>query len=106
MAKMWAGRTSGETNEVADDFNASISVDKRMYRQDITGSMAHAAMLAKQGILTEEEKNQILLSTRHYAKRQMTWFRHQMQVNWYEVNLEAFNETISAVINDVENWLK
>lgn len=60
MAKMWAGRTSGETNKTADDFNASISVDKRMYRQDITGSMAHAAMLAKQGILTAEESEVII----------------------------------------------
>ena len=45
MAKMWAGRTSGETDRIADDFNSSISFDCRMYRQDITGSMAHAAML-------------------------------------------------------------
>lgn len=60
MAKMWAGRTSGETNQIADDFNASISVDKRMYREDITGSMAHAAMLAKQGILTKEEADVII----------------------------------------------
>ena len=44
--KMWAGRTSAATDKIADDFNSSIAVDSRMYRQDITGSMAHAAMLA------------------------------------------------------------
>ncbi len=52
MAKMWAGRTDGVTEQLADDFNSSIGFDSRMYRQDIMGSMAHAAMLAKQGILT------------------------------------------------------
>ena len=55
MAKMWAGRTAGNTDQVADDFNSSIRFDSRMYKQDITGSMAHAAMLAKQGIITEDE---------------------------------------------------
>ena len=48
MAKMWAGRTDGVTDSIADDFNSSIHFDSRMYAQDITGSMAHAAMLAKQ----------------------------------------------------------
>ena len=55
MAKMWAGRTDGTTEKIADDFNSSIHFDSRMYRQDITGSMVHAAMLAKQGIITEAD---------------------------------------------------
>ena len=55
MAKMWEGVTDARTNQAADDFNASIRFDQRMYKQDITGSMAHARMLAKQGILTEAE---------------------------------------------------
>lgn len=45
MAKMWAGRTDGATDRLADDFNSSIGFDSRMFRQDIRGSMAHAAML-------------------------------------------------------------
>ena len=60
MPKMWAGRTSGKTEKIADDFNSSISFDSRMYRQDITGSMAHAAMLAKQGIITEAEADELI----------------------------------------------
>ncbi len=60
MAKMWVGRTSGATNQLADDFNSSISFDCRMYRQDITGSMAHAAMLAKQGIIAESERDALI----------------------------------------------
>jgi len=55
MAKMWAGRTDGATEKIADDFNSSIHFDNRMYRQDITGSMAHAQMLAAQGILTQAD---------------------------------------------------
>ncbi len=51
MAKLWAGRTDGTTDRTADDFNSSIRVDQRMYREDITGSAAHAKMLKKQGII-------------------------------------------------------
>ena len=60
MAKMWAGRTSGATEKIADDFNSSIRFDSRMYKQDITGSMAHAAMLAKQGIITKEDADTLI----------------------------------------------
>ena len=55
MKKMWAGVTAGNTDAQADDFNSSIRFDKRMYRQDITGSMAHAEMLAAKGIISIEE---------------------------------------------------
>ena len=55
MAKMWAGRTDGATEKIADDFNSSIHFDNRMYKEDITGSMVHAAMLAKQGIISHED---------------------------------------------------
>ena len=55
MAKLWAGVTAGITDPVADDFNSSIRFDSRMFRQDIRGSMAHAAMLGAKGILTAAE---------------------------------------------------
>ena len=60
MEKMWAGRFQKELNKEADDFNSSIHFDSRMFRQDIRGSVSHAAMLAKQGILTKEEGEQII----------------------------------------------
>ena len=60
MAKMWAGRTDGQVEKIADDFNSSIRFDCRMYPQDIRGSMAHAAMLAQQGIITEEDADQLI----------------------------------------------
>ena len=60
MAKMWAGRTDGVTDQIADDFNSSIHFDSRMYRQDIKGSMAHAAMLAACHIITEAEADTLI----------------------------------------------
>ena len=60
MEKMWAGRFSKTLDQAADDFNTSLPFDRKMVRQDITGSMAHAAMLGAQGILTEAESGQII----------------------------------------------
>ncbi|MBR2311006.1 MAG: argininosuccinate lyase [Oscillospiraceae bacterium] len=60
MSKMWAGRTAGQVDQLADDFNSSIHFDCRMYKQDITGSMVHAAMLAKQGIITEADADKLI----------------------------------------------
>ena len=60
MSKMWAGRTDGAVSKIADDFNSSIHFDSRMYRQDITGSMAHATMLAACGILTADDRDAIV----------------------------------------------
>ena len=60
MEKMWAGRFQKALNEEADDFNSSIYFDSRMYRQDIRGSIAHAKMLLKCGIISEEDAEQIV----------------------------------------------
>ena len=60
MAQLWGGRFTGSINELAWNFNASISFDQRFLEVDVRGSKAHATMLAKQGIITEEEKNSIL----------------------------------------------
>ncbi len=57
--KMWSGRFSGATDSRADDFNSSISFDKRLYRHDILGSVAHVKMLGRKGIVTEEEAAKI-----------------------------------------------
>ncbi len=62
MDKMWAGRFSKALDKEADDFNSSIHFDSRMYRQDITGSMAHAAMLAAKGIISKEDSETIISS--------------------------------------------
>ena len=58
--KMWAGRTDGITDAVADEFNSSISFDSRMYEEDIDSSIAHARMLEKTGILNHEDVEKII----------------------------------------------
>ncbi|MBR3909413.1 MAG: argininosuccinate lyase [Clostridia bacterium] len=60
MEKMWAGRFEKALDKLADDFNSSIHFDSRMYKQDITGSMVHAMMLSNKGIITKDEKKEIL----------------------------------------------
>ena len=60
MAQLWGGRFTGETDRLAFAFNASIHFDRRLFYQDIEGSIAHVTMLAKQGILDEDEKESIL----------------------------------------------
>lgn len=60
MAQLWGGRFTKETDQLVYNFNASISFDKKFYEQDIRGSIAHVTMLAKQKILTEDEKEQII----------------------------------------------
>ena len=60
MAQLWGGRFTKETDKLVYNFNASISFDQKFYEQDIRGSKAHVKMLAKQGILTETERDQIL----------------------------------------------
>ena len=58
--KLWGGRFSAQTDEMVDDFNSSIRFDKRLYKQDIKGSIAHAKMLEKQGIITSCELEKII----------------------------------------------
>ena len=60
MAKMWAGRTDGTTEQLADDFNSSIGFDSRMVKEDITGSMAHAMMLGATGIISKEDADTLI----------------------------------------------
>ena len=67
MEKMWAGRTAGQTSALADDFNSSIHIDSCMYKEDIKGSMAHAAMLSQVGILTGEEADRIIAALEQIA---------------------------------------
>ena len=55
MAKLWGGRFQKSTDKKVDDFNSSIRFDKRMYKQDIKGSVAHATMLGRQNIIPKED---------------------------------------------------
>ena len=59
MAQLWGGRFTKETDKLVYAFNASIGFDKRLFEQDIEGSLAHVAMLGKQGILSKEETREM-----------------------------------------------
>ena len=60
MAQLWGGRFTKQTDQLVYDFNASITFDQRLYKQDIEGSVAHVVMMAQQGMLTQEEMKQIV----------------------------------------------
>ena len=61
MSKMWTGRTNGLTDKIADDFNSSIKFDSRLYVEDVTGSIAHAAMLGAKNIISKKD-SELLIS--------------------------------------------
>ncbi len=67
MAQLWGGRFTKQTDQLAYQFNASIHFDQRFWKQDIEGSIAHATMLAKQGIITDSEKDAIIEGLRGIA---------------------------------------
>ena len=58
--KLWGGRFTKETDDLVFNFNESLSFDRKLYKQDITGSIAHAKMLGKQGIISDDEAKQIV----------------------------------------------
>lgn len=60
MDKLWAGRTAGTTANLVDEINSSIAVDRRLYKRDIAGSIAHAKMMAKQGIISPQEADALI----------------------------------------------
>ena len=68
MAKMWAGVTNAETEKLADEFNSSIGFDSRMYKEDITGSLAHVKMLREQGIICKEDAEKITIGLEEILK--------------------------------------
>ena len=67
--QLWGGRFSKSTDEMINDFQASISFDKRMYREDIAGSIAHAKMLAKCGIIAETDRDAIISGLRDILQK-------------------------------------
>ncbi len=66
--KLWGGRFKEEESKLMEDFNSSLSFDKKLYYEDIKGSIAHVKMLANQNIIKEEEKEKILLGLEEILK--------------------------------------
>ena len=90
MAQLWGGRFTKETDQLVYNFNASISFDQKFYAQDMRGSIAHVKMLAKQGILTEDERDQIKMCIRD----------SHMAIEDDYVRKNPFNFQLSEVIED------
>ena len=93
-SKLWGGRFSGETDALVDQFNASIDFDKRLYREDIAGSLAHARMLAKQGIISEADRDAIVEG--------LTQIRAEIDAGTFEFRLdrEDIHLNIEAVLTE------
>ncbi|MBO8157998.1 argininosuccinate lyase [Thermosyntropha sp.] len=89
--KLWSGRFTKETDKLTEDFNASISFDCRMYKQDIRGSIAHASMLAKQGIITKEESQLIIEGLKEIEKElEEGKLRFAVEAEDVHMNIETF----------------
>lgn len=89
--KLWGGRFTKQENQLTEDFNASISFDSRMYRQDIEGSIAHASMLARQGIITPEEGDLIIAGLKE-IRQELDAGKLQFSIEAEDVhmNIETF----------------
>ena len=68
MSKLWGGRFMKETDRLVEDFHSSISFDQRLYKQDITGSMAHARMLGEVGVITREEAKKLVEGLKEWRR--------------------------------------
>ena len=94
--KLWGGRFSKTTDEMINEFQASIGFDRRMYREDIAGSIAHAAMLAKVGILSEEDRAAIekglkSVSRTQSAMRAAACTRHAAAtIRWHSIRISLY----------------
>lgn len=97
--KLWGGRFTKQTDKLTEDFNASIAFDSRMYAQDIRGSMAHAGMLARQGIITIEE-GQLIIAALQEIQQEIESGQLEFTVAAEDVhmNIETF---LTAKIGDV-----
>lgn len=89
--KLWSGRFTKESDRLTEDFNASISFDQRLYRQDIKGSIAHADMLARQGIITQDDRNLIVQGLSEIARElEEGKLQFTVQAEDVHMNIETF----------------
>ncbi len=89
--KLWSGRFTKQTDKLTEDFNASISFDSRMYVQDIRGSIAHAAMLARQGIISNEEGETIIAALKEIQREiESGQLEFTVEAEDVHMNIETF----------------
>lgn len=97
--KMWAGRFAKNLSQVADDFNSSIHFDCKMYKQDIMGSIAHACMLGKQGIISEEE-SKIIIATLVQIREELDTGKLEFDMSAEDIHMFIESE-LTARIGDI-----
>ena len=90
MEKLWAGRAAKQLDQLADDFNSSIHFDRRMFEEDLTGSMAHAAMLGAKGINSPEDTETILAGLESILQDLQSG---KLQIDPKAEDIHSFNET-------------
>ena len=90
MEKLWAGRAAKHLDQIADDFNASIRFDQRLAVEDLTGSMAHAAMLGAKGINSPEDTETILAGLESILQDLQSG---ALQIDPKAEDIHSFNET-------------
>jgi argininosuccinate lyase len=98
MAKMWSGRFSQTTSSLLDEFNASLMFDKELYKEDITGSIAHSKMLAKQGILTNEEQAKIEEGLKQVEK-EIDEGKFEFEISDEDIHM-ALEKRLTQIIGD------
>jgi len=98
MDKMWSGRFSASASSLLDEFNASIMYDRKLYREDIEGSLAHAAMLAKQGILTTEELIEITDGL-NQVRKEIESGEFEWKISDEDLHM-AIEKRLTAIIGD------
>ncbi|MBU0721072.1 argininosuccinate lyase [bacterium] len=98
MDKMWSGRFSAGASSLLDQFNASIMFDRKLYREDIEGSLAHAAMLAKQNILTTQELRQITDGL-HQVMKEIEAGEFEWKISDEDLHM-AIEKRLTSIIGD------
>ncbi|MBA1438196.1 MAG: argininosuccinate lyase [Epsilonproteobacteria bacterium] len=98
MDKMWSGRFSTAASSLLDEFNASIMFDRELYMEDIEGSLVHASMLAKQGILTHEEFEQITDGL-HQVKKEIESGEFEWKISDEDLHM-GIEKRLTALIGD------
>ena len=103
MAQLWGGRFTKETDQLVYNFNASMSFDKKLYAQDIKGSIAHVMMLAKQGILTDIEKEQIIAGLEGILSDVE---KGELEISYKYEDIHSFVPNYIRLAEAEANWLK
>ena len=101
--KLWAGRFQKETDTMVNDFNSSITFDARMYEEDIRGSMAHAAMLGRQGIIAPEEAEKIIVKAREAMQAEKNAAIAELQASVADIACAAMTRVVQEDFTDADH---